>query len=68
MGYAEMWGGYKDRRRSLDPKHDDEEEKSGEDKDEAEKDPNRQSCQASGVRGGRLSKFCQMITILLFLV
>ena len=44
---------------SLDSKHDDEKEKCGEDKDEAEKDPNRQSCQASRVRGGRLSKCCQ---------
>ena len=44
---------------SLDAKHDDEEEKGGKDKDEAEKDPDRQSCQASRVRGGRLSKLCQ---------
>ena len=41
---------------SLDAKHDDEEEKGGKDKDEAEKDPDRQSCQASRVGGRCLSK------------
>ena len=59
MGYFEMRGVFKDRRSSLDSKHDNEEEKGGKDKDEAEKDPDRQSCQASRVRGRCLSKFCQ---------